>query len=152
MGMFVGQIQHVLRRLLRSPMFTVITLITLGAGIGANTAVFSVIESVLLKPLPFPRPDELVGVWHTAPGVNIQEMHASPATYFTYREESRTFQDIGLWATDTVSVTGLAEPEQVRALNVTESTLPLLGVPPLLGRGFTHQDDSAGSPETVLLT
>lgn len=127
------------------------TLLTLAIGIGANTAIFSVINGVLLKPLPYPHPEELVGVWHTAPGFNVKELDISPSLYFIYREENRTFQNIGLWDEGTVSVTGLAEPEQVQSLAVTEDTLPLLGVRPVLGRGFSHKDDSPGSPETVLL-
>ena len=91
------QLKHVLRRLGRAPMFTVLTLVTLAIGIGANTAIFSVVDGVLLKPLPYPQPEELVGVWHTAPGVNITDLNSAPSLYFTYREEGRTFQDVGLW-------------------------------------------------------
>src|SRR5690348_16879546 len=90
-------LRPVLRRLRRSPMFTLMTLLTLAVGIGANTAIFSVVNGVLLKPLPYPEPDRLVGVWHTAPGLNIQQLNSSPASYFTYREEGRSFQENGLW-------------------------------------------------------
>jgi len=76
----------------------------------------------------------------------------SPSDYFIYREQNRTMQDIGMYSGDSVSVTGVAEPEQVPALRVTDGTLPLLGIPPLLGRSFTKQDDSPGAPETVMLT
>src|SRR5580658_6757546 len=152
MAILSNQIKHVLRRLRRSPMFTAITLVTLAIGIGANTAVFSVIEGVLLKPLPYAKPDELVGVWHTAPGIGIKELNASPSLNIVYREENRVFQDIGLWSSDSDSVTGLAEPEQVRTLNVTDATLPLLGVQPILGRWFARKDDSPGSPETIMLS
>jgi predicted permease len=152
MGSFRNQVRQVLRRLRRAPVFTVITLVTLGVGVGANTAVFSVLEGVLLKPLPYPHPEELMGVWHTAPGLNIKELPASPSMYFIYREQSRTFQDIGLYTGDSVSVTGMAEPEQVQALLVTDGTLPILGIPPMLGRWFNRRDDSPGSPETVMLT
>src|SRR5712692_7326670 len=147
-----SELKQVLRRLGRAPMFTAITLITLAAGVGANTVVFSVLEGVLLKPLPYPKPDELVGVWHTAPGIQIKDLNMSPSDYFIYREQSKTFQDIGLYTGDSVSVTGVAEPEQVPALRVTDGTLPLLGIPPMLGRTFTKQDDSPGTPETVILT
>src|SRR5271170_2812172 len=132
-----NQFRHVLRRLLHSPMFTGMTLLTLAIGIGANTAIFSVIEGVLLKPLPYPHPEELVGLWHTAKGLNIPELNMSPSLYFTYKEESRTFQDVGLWQDGSASVTGLAEPERVDTLNLTEAVLPLLGVKPLLGRVFS---------------
>jgi predicted permease len=133
-------------------MFTVITLITLAAGVGANTVVFSVLEGVLLKPLPYPHSEELVGVWHTAPGINIPELEMSPSNYFVYREQGQTFQDIGMYQGDSVSVTGIGEPEQVPALRVTESTLPLLGVNPILGRVFRHEDDVPGAPDTAVLT
>jgi predicted permease len=150
--MSLPQFHQVFRRLGRAPMFTAVTLITLAVGVGANTAIFSVLEGVLLKPLPYPGADDLVGVWHTAPGLNIQELNASPSTYFIYREQNRTFQDIGLYTGDSVNVTGVAEPEQVRALLVTDGVLPILGVPPMLGRWFTRKDDSSASPDTVMLT
>jgi predicted permease len=152
MESFNSQLRQVLRRLGRAPMFTAITLITLAAGVGGNTVVFSVLEGVLLKPLPYPKPDELIGVWHTAPGIQPKDLDISPSPYFIYREQNRTMQDIGMYSGDSVSVTGVAEPEQVAALRVTDGTLPLLGIPPLLGRSFTRQDDSPGAPETVMLT
>jgi hypothetical protein len=86
------------------PLFTAIAVATLAIGIGANTAIFSVIQGVLLKPLPYPRADELVTLDHAAPGVNIAHAGAAPFLYFTYREEGRVFQDVGLWNTGTVSV------------------------------------------------
>ena len=152
MGSFRLQMKHVARRLMRSPMFTAVTLTTLAVGIGANTAIFSVLDGVLLKPLPYPDPNRLVGVWATAPGIGLPEVNASPSTYFTFREENQTFEDTGLWRTDSFSVTGLAEPEQVDALEVSDGTLPILGVRPLRGRWFTSKDDSPGSPQTVMLS
>ena len=146
------QLNQVFRRLGRAPMFTAVTLITLAVGVGANTAIFSVLQGVLLKPLPYPHADDLVGVWHVAPGLNIKELSAAPSNYFIYREQSRTFQDIGVFANDSGNVTGVGEPEQVRVLFVTEGILPILGVPPMLGRWFTRKDDSPGSPDTILLT
>ncbi|HEX4545896.1 MAG TPA: ABC transporter permease [Candidatus Acidoferrum sp.] len=133
-------------------MFTIATVITLAAGVAANTFVFSVLEGILLKPLPYSRPEELVGVWHTAPGIQIKDLNMSPSNYFIYREQAKTLQDLGLYAGDSVSVTGIGEPEQVRSLRVTDGTLPLLGIPPLLGRAFRKEDDSPGAPKTVILT
>ena len=96
MEWLTAQLRQVLRRLGRAPMFTAVTLLTLAIGIGANTAIFSVLEGVLLKPLPYPHPEQLVTVSHTAPGWKIKDMSASPSTYFIYREQSRTFEDVGL--------------------------------------------------------
>ena len=153
MESFKSQIRQVLRRLWRAPLFTCLTLIMLGVGIGANTAVFSVIEGVLLKPLPYPHPEELVGVWHTAPGLNLNEdVNMAPSNYFIYREQNRTFRDIGLYQGDSVSVTGTGEPEQVRALDVTDGLLPILGVAPMLGRTFNQAEVKTGGPDTVILT
>lgn len=144
-------LKHVLRRLWRSPMFTVVTVATLALGIGANTAIFSVIEGILLKPLPFPKAEELISVSHAAPGVNLTDAGGAPFLNFTYREEGRTFEDVGLWRGDTASVTGLAEPEEVRSLEVTDGILPILGVQPMLGRWFSRQDDTPAAPRTVIL-
>jgi len=146
------QFKPVLRRLGRSPAFTAITLITLAAGIGANTAVFSVLDGVLLRPLPYPHSEQLAAVRLTAPGINIKDFELSPSDYFIFREQSTAFQDIGLYQGDSVSVTGTAEPERVDALIVTDGMLPILGIPPMLGRVFTKADDSRGAPDTAVLT
>lgn len=145
------QLRYAVRKLLRAPLFTTVAILTLGVGIGANAAIFSVVRGVLLKPLPFEDPDELVGIWHTAPGLGFDLVNQSPALHFTYVEESRTFESVGMWDNTQVSVTGLAEPEQVDAMMVTHQTLPLIGVRPFLGRAFTEEDDSPGTAETVIL-
>jgi putative ABC transport system permease protein len=146
-------IAPIVRRFTRAPLFTTIAVITLAIGIGANTAVFSVVNGVLIKPLPYPNSEELVGVWHSAPGAGFKEgvLGGSPTMLFTYREESRAFQDLGLWSGGGVTVTGLAEPEQVRSLAVTYGTLQSLTVPPEIGRWFSREDDTPGSPQTVML-
>jgi predicted permease len=150
--MLNDQLRQVLRRLGRAPLFTAITLITLAAGVGANTVIFSVLEGVLLRPLPYPHPEQLIGVWHTAPGVNIKDLEIAPFIYFIDREQNTTFQDIGAYTSDSLSVTGVGDPEQVRGLDVTDGTLPLLGIKPTLGRLFTRDDDLPGTPETALLS
>ncbi len=150
--MFSDQLRQVIRRLSRAPLFTAITLLTLAIGIGANTVIFSVVEGVLLKPLPYRHPEQLIGVWHTAPGIGIKDLNMSPSVYFIDREQSTTLQDIGAYDGDSLSVTGIGDPEHVRGLDVTDGTLPILGVTPTLGRLFTRQDDSPGTPETVLLS
>jgi len=134
------------------PAFTAVAVLTLAIGIGANAAIFSVIEAVLLKPLPYSHPDELVVLDHEAPGVNLPQVGSAPFQYFTYREDGQAFQDVGLWNTGTVSVTGMGDPEEVPTLFVTDGILPMLGVPPRLGRVFTRADDNPAGAETVVLT
>ncbi len=152
MAIFNDQLRQVLRRLSRAPLFTTITLLTLAIGVGANTVIFSVVQGVLLKPLPYPHPEQLIGVWHSAPGIDIKELNMSPSIYFIDREQNTTLQDIGVYDNDSLNVTGAGQPEHVRGLDVTDGTLPILGVVPALGRSFTRKDDSPGSPQTVLLS
>ncbi len=151
MGPFSAQPGQILRRFTRTPLFTSVTLITLAIGVGANTAIFSVIEGVLLKPLPYAHSEELVAVRLTAPGMNMNEVALSPSTYFMFREQGRVFEDIGLYDSYSANVTGVAEPERVQALHMTDGLLPILRIRPALGRGFTHADDSPAGQEVVLL-
>jgi predicted permease len=144
--------RHVLRRLVKMPLFTTVAVATLAIGIGANAAIFSVVRGVLLKPLPFPRSDELVAVDHSALGINLKSTGSAPFLYFTHRADSRTLQDVGLWRADTSSITGRGEPEEVDEIDVTDRVLPMLGVQPMLGRWFTAQEDTPAGAETVMLT
>lgn len=150
---FLGtQLRQVLRRLGRDPLFTAVTIVTLAVGVGANCVIFGVLEGILIKPLPYRQPEQLVYVGHSAPGIGFPEGPSAPSNYFIYREQGRSFQDIALYANDSVSITGTSEPEQVRALDVTDGLLPILGVQPVLGRSFTPEDNKTGRPETVMLT
>jgi putative ABC transport system permease protein len=145
-------LKHVLRRLVRLPMFTGLTVVTLALGIGANAAIFSVVQAVLLKPLPYRQADALVSVNHSAPGVNLPNAGTAAFLHFTYVEEARSFLELGMWNSEAVTVTGLAEPEEVRTVEVTDGVLRALGVQPALGRLFTPKDDAPDGPETVILT
>jgi putative ABC transport system permease protein len=146
------QLKQALRRLARAPVFTGMTLITLAIGVGANTVIFSVVEGVLLKPLEYPRSEQLIGVWLNAPGIGLQKLGMAQFIYFIDREQSATLQDIGVYSSKSLSVTGAGDPEHVKGLDVSDGTLPVLGVSPVLGRLFTRQDDMAGVPATVLLS
>jgi predicted permease len=149
---FLDRIRQVFRRLTRTPLFTAITLLTLAVGIGANIVIFSVVNGVLLKPLPYPHAEELIGTWYAAPGANIKSANMmAPFLYFTDREQNTTLQDVGVYSGDSLSVTGVGEPEHIGGVDVSSGTLPLLGVTPALGRLFTSADDAPGSPETLLL-
>jgi putative ABC transport system permease protein len=148
-----SDVRYTLRRLWRQPSFTVAALLTLAIGIGANTVIFGVVDSILIRPLAYPHAEALVGVWHTAPGLTARgNTNCSPSMYFTYREENRTFQQFGVWRSGVASVTDPGEPELPRALFVTYGVLDALDVQPVLGRWFSQEDDTPGSPQTVILT
>ncbi|MGH9631225.1 MAG: ABC transporter permease, partial [Bryobacteraceae bacterium] len=147
-----GDVRHAGRVLQRAPAFTVVAVLTLALGIGATAAIFSVVYGVLLKPLPFHEPERLVGLYHHGPGIDLSLMNQGPATYLTYLDNQRSFEGIGAWDRQEESITGRGEPERVEVLAVTDGTLPLLRVQPLLGRFFSQEDDRPGSPMRVILT
>ena len=150
-------ITYSLRVLRKSPGFTAVAALTLAIGIGANAAVFSVVNSVLLEPLAYPNPQRLVALKQAAPGAaglaNFSEgLPLSPSMYFTYAEHNRTFRSMGVWFPGTASVTGLAEPEQVRVVSVSDGVLEALDVPPLAGRWLSAADQDPHGPLRVMLS
>jgi len=152
LGSLWADTKYALRRLRRAQLFTAIALITLAVAVGANTVIFSVVNGVLLKPLSYPNPDRLIAVDHSSQQMGFRKMGIAPSIYFVYREQNTTLADIGAYDDDELDVTGAGAPEHVRILDVTDGTLPLLGVRPVLGRLFTRQDDSPGAAQTVVLT
>jgi predicted permease len=149
-----GDIRYSLRMLRRSPMFTAATLLTLAIGIGANAGVFSVVNSVLVRPLRYPKSEQLVVLHQDAPGAaglaNAADgLALSPSMYFTYAEQNRTFQAVGVWTQGTANVTGLAEPEQVRTVSVSDGVLQSLGVPPAAGRWLLAADQVPQAPQPM---
>jgi putative ABC transport system permease protein len=143
-------VRYAARIFAKQPAFAATAMLTLAFGIGATTAIFSVVYGVLLKPLPFEDPGTLVTLRQHAPhgaGVN----HGR-ATYLTYRENQQAFEAIGAWDPAEVSITGGSVPERVEALRVSASTLPILRAQPLIGRTFTAEDDTPGGPLRVILT
>jgi putative ABC transport system permease protein len=144
-----------LRGMVRRPGFTLAVVVTLALGIGANTAIFGVVYGVLIKPLSYPDAGELVSMKQTAPGLNVSELRMSATQYFTYKDEGRVFQNIGLYGDGGRTITGVGEPEQARALFVTYDVLQALRVKPQLGRIFTEADSiPRGTPyaPVVILT
>ena len=148
-----SDLRYSLRTLARSPMFTAAALLTLAIGIGANAAVFSVVNSVLLRPLRYPKAEQLVALHQDAPGAaglanSTDGLNLSPSMYFTYAEHNRTFQALGVWVPGTANVTGLAEPEQVRTVSVSDGVLQALGVPPSAGRWLLAADQIPQASES----
>jgi putative ABC transport system permease protein len=142
-------LRYAARTFWKQPGFAAAAVVTLALGIGATTAIFSVVYGVLLKPLPFDEPERLVSLRHHAPhGAGTNQGHT---TYLTYRENQKAFEAIGAWDPAEVSITGSGDPERVEALLVSSTTLPLLRVHPLVGRFFSAEDDTPGGPLRVVL-
>ncbi|HET8697756.1 MAG TPA: multidrug ABC transporter substrate-binding protein, partial [Gammaproteobacteria bacterium] len=134
-------LRYAARGLSQRPTFTLAAVLALALGIGATTAIFSVVYSVLIKPLPYPNADELVTIRYRAAGIPGSGLGSSDTSmYFTYRDESRTLAGVGLWQAGDATLTGLGEPERVLALQVTQGTLQTLGARPIRGRGFTDAE------------
>lgn len=140
------------RKLRRSPLFTLLAIFTLALGIGANSAIFSVVNTVLLRPLPFPEAEQLVGVWHTAPGIGIDQVPHSDAIYLLHREHNRVFEDIALYQESSANLTGGERPERLTAALMTPSLLEVVQIEPALGRGFTEEEGGPGGEPVALLS
>ena len=135
-----ADLRYGVRQMYRRPAFTLAAVLTLALGIGATTAIFSVVYSVVIKPLPYPNADELVSIRPAAPGVNLDDLTSDPTMYLTYRDENRTFANVGLWDARSATLTDRGTATRVPALRVTEGILEALGVQPMRGRWFIQQE------------
>ncbi len=145
-------LRSLLRQLARTPGFTLVAVLTLAIGIGANVAIFSVVHAVLIEALPYPEPERLVAVWHTAPGIDMEQFEQSDGTYVIYRRESRTLEELGLYDERNLSLTGDGAPERISGAGATASALAVLRAVPALGRRFVAGDERAGAEPVVLLS
>ena len=150
-------LKHIGRRLRRSPGFAFTVVLTLAIGIGANTAVFSVLNSVLLRPLPYPEPEQLVSIHLNAPGAPglaefRDELRLSPSMYFTFATHNRSFQSMGIWGPGTASITGVAQPEQVNTAQISSGVLETLNVPAVTGQWLSAADQDSHALGRVMLS
>jgi predicted permease len=153
----LADLKFTLRRLRKSPGFAITVLLTLAIGIGANTSVFSVIDGVLLKPLPYPRPNELVALWLDAPGAqglaNFRNgLELSASMYVTFSEHNHSFESLGIWAPNNANVTGIAQPEEVHTLLISDGILQTLAIPPALGRWLSRDDQDPHAAKRIILS
>jgi len=144
-----------LRMLRKNPGFTAVAILTLALGIGANTAIFSVVNSVMLRPLPFESPERLMVVWHTPPQKSFPGIHrfvVSPANFLDWQGENHVFSQMSAVGFRNPNLTGLGQPESLQERKVSHDFFSLLGVPPIAGRGFTAGEDQAGRGNVVVLS
>ncbi|MBA2527764.1 MAG: ABC transporter permease [Pyrinomonadaceae bacterium] len=140
------------RSLLKRPTLTIIAVITLAIGIGANSAIFSVVNALLIKPLPFPELERVVAIWETQPSQGVLHNEASMANFLDWRAQNQTFEQMGLYRWWSTNLTGLETPERVQGFLVTANFLDVLGVKPAMGRGFLADEDQPGKEPVVILT
>jgi predicted permease len=145
-------VRYAVRGFRRAPVFTAFALVTLALGIGGTTAVFSVVDGVLLKPLSYPDPDRLVDVRQSAQTPHIDDLPVSPSQYFVFRDQNHSVIDAGLYTDASATITGHGSPERVDVMRVTDGVLPILGVVPTMGRIFTPADDRPDAPPTAIVT
>ncbi len=143
-------IRYGFRTLRKNPRFTAVAMLALALGIGANTAIFSVVNGVLLQPLAYPEPDRLLRIFETTPEFS----HSSIAypNYLDWRRESHSFTDMGTYRTDDFILTGAGQPERLPGVYVSASLFPVLGVTPILGRNFLPDEDRQGAACSVMLS
>ena len=151
MNSLLKDIRFGVRNLVKRPGFTLVAVITLALGIGANTAIFSVVNGVLLRPLPFKEPERLVTVWERRANSGAANLPVSGHEYVAWKEQSHSFAALTLIQTDGFNLTGNGDPVTVNAAWVSVDFFPVLGVPPLLGRGFLAGEDQGSGAKVVVL-
>jgi putative ABC transport system permease protein len=151
MGTFWQDVQYGFRMLMKKPGFTLVALVALALGIGANTAIFSVVNAVLLRPLPFDKPERLVMVWGSAPQLGFDVLPATAAESLEWREQNHVFDEVAAFKSWAWNMTGRGGPEQVWGARVSAGLFPALGVKPILGRTFSPEEDRVGGAKVIVM-
>jgi putative ABC transport system permease protein len=152
MSTFLKDLRYAYRMLLKTPGFTLVAILTLALGIGANIAAFSIVDGVLLRPLPFPQSGQLVRVFDDLRGSNTKDVGMSVPEFWDYRDRAGVFQDIAVIWPIPVALTGIDRPRRIEVLATSPNYFTMLGVQPQIGRVFTQKDDVPGFIESVVLS
>lgn len=145
-------VRYGVRSLLKRPAFTVVAIITLALGIGANTAIFSTVNALLLKPLPFPDQDRIVAVWEKMPSRGVERNECSVANYLDWKAQNKSFEQLGIYSWWSTNLTAGDTPERVQGFQVTANFLDIVGVKPMLGRNFVADENQPGKDSVAILT
>jgi putative ABC transport system permease protein len=152
MASFATDLRYAFRSLAKTPGTTTLIILALALGIGVNTAIFSLVNIVILRPLPYEKPDRLVAIWQSASAHGLDRVPVGVGDFYYWKEHGRTFEDIALFREFTLNVTGSGNPESIKSAEVTESFFDLLGVHTVLGRTFNAEDDRAGAEPVAVLS
>ena len=152
METFWQDLRYAARMLRKNPGFTAVAVITLALGIGANTAIFSVVNAVLLRPLPFREPDQLVRVYSEFPTMQLKKFWLSPPELLDIQKEAKSWESIGAWAPGGLNVGTDSEPLRVTSAAITRGLIETLGVQPVQGRNFTAEEDLNGGPRVAIIS
>ena len=144
--------RHIARAFRRAPGFFLIAVLTLAVGIGANAAIFTVVNAVLLQPLPYPEPERIMGLSHTAPGLDMERLELSDGTYFVYNRDNRSFESLGIFWEGSATLTGGEEPVRVGVSGTTAGVFSVLRVPPAHGRTLQEADEKPGADPVAVLS
>src|SRR5207245_221850 len=149
----MNDLKFAFRQLLKNPGFTAVAVLTLALGIGANTAIFSVVNAVLLRPLPFREPDRLVTVWERDPKQGYEQNLATTGTFLDWRAQNQSFEGMAIFDSNRgFTLTGRGEPERPTGAAVSANLFQILGVSPLLGRAFADEEEMTGRGQVALLS
>jgi len=148
----MNDLRYAFRQLLRQPGFTIMAVIALGLGIGANTVLFSAINTLFLRPLTYPKPEQLVRVWGSFPERGLDQANVSWPRYSAWRDQQQCFSKFAAQSFTGFTLTGRGDPENLQGIRVTSDFLPTLGIEPLFGRTFTADDDRPGGPNVAILS
>ena len=152
MQTFLQDLKYALRMLRKNPAFTTVAILTLAVGIGANSAIFSVVNSVLLRPLPYRQPRQLVRVYSEFPTMQLKKFWLSPPELLDIQREAKSWEAIGAWAPGGQNVGTESEPLRVTSAGITRSLIDVLGVQPERGRNFTEEEDRNGGPNVAIIS
>jgi predicted permease len=150
MRTLLQDVRYGLRMLVKHPGFAAVAVLTLALGIGANTALFSVVNGVLLNPLPFPEPDQLYAVYYTTP--NFEHSSVSYANFLDWQKHNHSLSALGAFRAEDLNLTGAGEPERLHGHMISSELFPALGIPPLLGRNFRPEEDQVGAGPVALIS
>ncbi|MGD0620296.1 MAG: ABC transporter permease, partial [Bryobacteraceae bacterium] len=150
--LMLSSFRYALRVLRKAPGFTLVAVLSLAIGIGANTAIFSVVDALLLRPLPYPQPDRLVNIWLHSPALGIFRDWPSPGQYIDIRNENHSFEQMAIAKTRSMTLAGREAPVQVDGMYTSSTVFPMLGARPLLGRVLRPDEDAPGKPAVAILS